>query len=332
MENVVPPPNHRGALILACFGVVSLLIGGSLTFLSTLKSSEQSGCHAEFFLLNARRRCEVDEPPKKQEYDRLLGDLTAKVGQWIASKQASHVTFYFRDLENGPIFSLNEQEHFAPASLLKVPIMIALLKEAESDESLLNEEIGLEDAIPAGQNIFDQTKTLVLGQKYPMTEVLRRMIVYSDNSSKELLRTYLEKRSPGILDQTFIDLGISLQNADGSNFLTVKSYASLFRSLFNASYLNREMSQRALALLADVEFSYAIEAGIPEDVVTAHKFGFLDTNTHEVQLHDCGIVYAPSFPYLLCMMTRGQDTNNIMSIMAELSHDIFEEVSTRIDD
>ncbi len=324
--------SRRGALILSSFGIISLLIGGALTFQLVLEKNHEKECNTAFFLLNARRRCEADEPSKKQEYDLLLARLKGKVDRWQKSGQATHVTFYFRDLENGPIFGLNEQEHFAPASLLKVPIMIALLKQAETNPALLQEEVGLKDSIPPGQNVFDQTKTLVLGQNYTIEEVLRRMIVYSDNSSKELLRLYLEAHWPGVLDQTFIDLGISLQNSDGSHFLTVKSYASLFRSLFNASYLNREMSQRALALLADVEFSYAIEAGVPENIVTAHKFGFLDTENHEVQLHDCGIVYAPPFPYLLCMMTRGQDTNNIMSIMAELSYDIFEEVSTRIDD
>lgn len=322
---------YAGAM-LASFGIISLLISGGIVVHIALQGSQQHDCHEKFFLLNARRRCESDEPPKKQEYDLLLASLTKKVEQWKGNGQATHITVYFRDLENGPIFGLNEQEHFAPASLLKVPIMIALLKKAESNPALLQEQVSLEGSIPPGQNVFDQTKTLILGQQYSIAEVLRRMIVYSDNSSKELLRSYVEANWPGTLEQIFIDLGISLQNPDGSNFLTVKSYASLFRSLYNASYLNREMSQQALELLAEVQFSYGIEGGVPEGIVTAHKFGYLETKDTENQLHDCGIIYAPQFPYLLCVMTRGDDTGEITSIMAEISHDIYAEVSTRNDD
>jgi beta-lactamase class A len=157
------------------------------------------------------------------------------------------------------------------------------------------------------------------------------MIVYSDNASKELLHRHLESISPGILQQTFIDLGIALQKPDGSNYITVKTYASLFRGLFNASYLNREMSQYALELLASVEFPNGIVAGLPSGTVVAHKFGFLDLQPDERQLHDCGIVYHTKTPYLLCVMTRGKDPEEISSIIGKISKAVYDEVSLSLD-
>lgn len=307
--------------------LIVLTVTGVFIARSIQNSSSTHNCATIFNLLNARRRCEKDEPPKKQEYDELLQTLTWRIEEWIQNDDISHVTVYFRDLENGPIFGIDEHEKFAPASLLKVPIMIAVLKYAELYPEILDEKIGFGATIPEGQNIFDPAQTIVANTTYTVDEVMRRMIVYSDNSSKELLRRHLEKISPGILDQTFIDLGISLQNPDGSQFLTIKSYASLFRSLYNASYLNREMSQKALRLLSQVEFSKGIMGGIPTGTTVSHKFGFLDVNANERQLHDCGIVYHPKTPYLLCIMTRGKEREKISSVIGKISKMVFEEVS-----
>ncbi len=292
-------------------------------------SVPEVNCETAFSLLNPRRRCEKDEPPKKQEYDLLLDAITWRISEWKKSGDATHVSVHFRDLENGPIFSIQEKEQFAPASLLKVPIMIALLKYAEVHPEILDQKLSIGNTEPEGRNILDPNKTLLVHEEYSVKEILRRMIVYSDNISKELLRQHLESISPGIIDQTFIDLGISLQNADGSQFLTIKSYASLFRSLFNASYLNREMAQEALELLSHVEFTDGIVAGVPAGTRVAHKFGFLDVGPDARQLHDCGIVYHPQTPYLLCIMTRGKNPEVSSSIISKISEMVFAEVSLR---
>lgn len=158
---------------------------------------------------------------------------------------------------------------------------------------------------------------------------MRRMIVFSDNTSKELLRLRLESLSPGIIDQTFIDLGISMQNPDGSQFITVSSYASLFRILYNASYLDRDSSQLALQLLLESEFPNGIESGVPKTTQVAHKFGYLDFLPTEKQFHDCGIVYHPKRPYLLCVMTRGKDPDTIVSVIGKISEAVWDEVEVR---
>ncbi len=38
-----------------------------------------------------------------------------------------------------------------------------------------------------------------------------------------------------------------------------------------------------------------------------------------VEAHDCGIVYYPDSPYLLCVMTRGKDTGQLESIIGKIS-------------
>jgi hypothetical protein len=45
---------------------------------------------------------------------------------------ASEIGVYFRDLNNGPWFGVDEKREFVPASLLKIPLMLNFYKIAET--------------------------------------------------------------------------------------------------------------------------------------------------------------------------------------------------------
>jgi beta-lactamase class A len=123
---------------------------------------------------------------------------------------------------------------------------------------------------------------------------------------------------------------VPLEGDGGDVALSVKEYASFFRVLYNASFLTREHSEQALALLAETDFPYGIESGLPPGTVVAHKWG-IRTSTVQgedvEQLHDCGLVYYPNHPYLLCVMTRGDDTLRQAQLIAEVSRVVYDEVT-----
>jgi len=83
--------------------------------------------------------------------------------------------------------------------------------------------------------------------------------------------------------------------------------------LFNATYLNKELSEKALEILSKINYKDGLIAGLPNDIQVSHKFGITSTNKGGVskkELHDCGIVYTDT-PYLICVMTK--DSNNIQN-------------------
>jgi len=82
-----------------------------------------------------------------------------------------------------------------------------------------------------------------------------------------------------------------------------------------------------LEFLSQVEFKEGIVAGVPRDVVVSHKFGERGTaDSNTLQLHDCGIVYYPSNPYLLCVMTRGSDFEKLKEVIKTISATIYREI------
>lgn len=157
------------------------------------------------------------------------------------------------------------------------------------------------------------------------------MIIYSDNAAYELL---LENIDNSKLFNVYKDLDVDISKAQddpNGNIITVKDYASFFRILFNASYLNQDMSEKALKLLSQSQYYKGLVAGTPENITISHKFGerqFLPSK--EKQLHDCGIIYFPQKPYLLCIMTRANDFDQAANFIKEISNTVFNKISKNI--
>jgi hypothetical protein len=65
-------------------------------------------------------------------------------------------------------------------------------------------------------------------------------------------------------------------------------------------------------------------------VPVAHKFAERsDPQTGEKQLHDCGIVYYPRHPYLLCVMTKGPGFEGLAGVVARVSRMVYSEVDAQ---
>jgi len=252
-----------------------------------------------------------------------------KIEQLIALHKSTEdivvASVYFRDLNNGAVIGVDSDEKFVPASLLKVPIMLAVFHKAEDNPDFLNMQVRYDaraDAVP-----MLSTRTLEAGQYYTVERLTRAMLAESDNNAAFLLKALV---GPKAVEDVYVDLGLSIPGVrDPDDEIRVKEYGTFFRMLYNASYLSRANSQKALEMLAGSTFADGLRAGVPADVVVAHKYGERYRQDAKVrQLHDCGIVYYPPRPYLLCIMTRGEDFNDLKATIKDLSRLVYEEVSS----
>lgn len=271
--------------------------------------------------INPLLECNVDSIIQ----DKSLTNLKNK----LRENYSQDTSIYFRDMNNGPWFGINEKELFSPASLIKVPLMIAYLKKAEKDPSIFDKKI-LNTSLynPRTQNIQPRV-TLAQNQTYTVRQLIEQMIIYSDDTSYNLLNSEISANELlSVYDDLGVDISLAEQNPNG-NILSVKAYASFFRILFNASYLNKEMSEYALKILSQTDYKDGLNSGIPSTIQTAHKFGerqYLDTGLK--QLHDCGIIYLPKKPYLLCIMTRGNNFDILKNKISNISKEIYIEISS----
>jgi beta-lactamase class A len=71
-------------------------------------------------------------------------------------------------------------------------------------------------------------------------------------------------------------------------------------------------------------------AGVPAGIPVAHKFGETGQVGGERQLHDCGIVYYPNSPYILCIMTRGNNFEELPNIIKQISSEVYKHVDGQV--
>ena len=294
-------------------------------------------CGERYRLVNALVACNGPPVISKRAYDPLRDELLAMLRARVESGAIGGYSVFFRDLANGPTFGIDEYSRFVPASLLKLPLVLAFLAEEEDRPGLLQREIVYEggEAVPVEQNIRPGV-SLERGRAYPVRTLLENTLRYSDNFSYLALRRYQRSTPDGDarLLQTYRELGIVSPNNPLDETVSVRGYASLFRLLYNASYLDADLSELALSWLAASDYKDGLVAGVPQGTAVAHKFGEraldgADAALGPRQFHDCGIVYYPKNPYLLCVMTRGAEFGPLIDTVRMVSSRVYAEVAAR---
>lgn len=261
----------------------------------------------------------------------LEDELTRYIQQKKYANETTHVSVYYRNLNNGNRFGINVKEMFSPASLMKLPILLVYLKLSEQDPSLLQKKLTY--IADLQENNFQQNvppeQLLIDNHDYSIQELLEHMIKYSDNKASILLSKNLKAQD---YESAFTSNDMVFPPVISGSFdnnLRVIDYARFFRILFNASYLNQKDSNYALQLLTQVDFENGLVAGVDKNIVIAHKFGERGIvgkdGREQKQLHDCGIIYYPLHPYILCVMTRGYDFGNLENIVTDISQKIYKE-------
>ena len=250
-----------------------------------------------------------------------------------AAGDISELSVYFRNLNNGNRFWTDEKELFSPASLMKLPLLLAYFKKEERDNGFLETKVTFTinwTSDDYKQNIIPD-KRLKAGQQYKIIDIINQMILYSDNEASIFLEKNIDESE---FRKVFTDIWIEFPPINDWNFdnnIRVVDYASFFRVLFNSSYLNRENSEKVLNILTKTRFKDGLVAGIDnDDIVISHKFGersiFGNNGIERKQLHDCWIVYYPWHPYVLCIMTRWYDRDKLKWVLQEVSSIVFQRV------
>lgn len=240
--------------------------------------------------------------------------LRTAMRDYIA-KQPTQIGAYFEYLPSGTSIGVNDQMEARLASLIKVPVVMAVYKDAEAGRLSLDASITLQT-----EDIDKRYGTLWrrgVGAKLTIRETIRINLVESDNTATRML---VRQLSEGAIDAVFDSLDVPKDRKEGAGVLSPKSYASILRSLYLSSYLEREDSNEILDLLTKTNFTDKIPAGVPKEIKVAHKIGVFEGMASQAVHNDCGIVYAPSRPYLLCIMVPGseQDARKHMQYLSKM--------------
>ena len=329
-QHIIPLVKKFLTLLIFC-GVGFFAFGAGAAF-HLLRDVQ---CERSYHLINAGVVCGSPRVIDKKDYTQTENALIALIEAEKTSGRLTDASVYFRDLKNGPIFGVNEAADYAPASLLKVPLALVYLTQAERNPEILNDQLSVSRPQWDFSEHYPSPTTIDPHTPHTVEDLLMHMLQYSDNNAYGVLLTHLyEEGKQGIATQVFLELGFIDPVDIYDETLSVRQYAGILRTLYSSSFLNAALSEKMLGWLAASDFTQGLAGGIPDDMVIAHKFGervLPDSKGggKTSQLHDCGIIYYPGNPYLLCVMTRGSDMDSLTATIRRISSMVYDEVNSR---
>lgn len=218
-----------------------------------------------------------------------------------------HLGFYYKNLVTGLEYGLRESEAYLAASVIKFPLYLHILAEAERGNLSLTEKLRISEAdkMPGCGAI----SLLTGGQEIDIAALCRLMICISDNTATNVLirRCGIENINAGFrrvgLKQTVLRryLFDSEASARGQeNTISPREMGMLLERLYRRNYVNPEVSELALETLLGQQVCHKLEGKLCGCVDVAHK-----TGEDENLSNDVGIVFAKE-PFILCF--AGHDT------------------------
>jgi beta-lactamase class A len=214
----------------------------------------------------------------------------------------------------------NEYASFHAASMMKVPVMIELYRQAQEGSLRLDDPIRVKNEFRSsvGGGRFsltpeeDSCEALYtrIGEKRPIRTLMREMIAASSNLATNLL---LETVGADAVTQTmrrygaehiWVRRGVEDMRAyrrGYNNETSAHDLLVLFERIARGRAVSEDVSHEMIDLLKKQEHTDMIPARLPEAVEVAHKTGWIPGVRH-----DAGIVYVPGGPtYVLVFLSKG---------------------------
>ena len=296
-HNTVDYQGSQQGYSLAAIGIAVLSVMAlalSAYFMGTMQVANRSGhSQVEKYPFLAQR---LFEP----EHNDLIVNFT-QLREVMRSTQKEHglpVGVYFEYLPTGSSIGVNDQFEVELGSLAKVPAVMATYKNIE--DGVISPDTNMTLKPEYLDNQFGSMWQKGAGAKVTVREAIKASLVESDNTAVNALIASIPNASH---EAVFERLDLPKTTDGVFPTMSPKGYASIFRSLYLSTYLSYEHSNAILDYLSKTKFTDKLPAGVPSSVKVSHKIGVFNTpETKTTVYNDCGIVYVPQRPYILCIM------------------------------
>jgi len=229
----------------------------------------------------------------------------------IASQMTSipgHTGFYYKNLVTDCEYGVRENELFFAASVIKLPLFMHILREAQAGRMNMEEKLLVidEDKVPICGAL-----TLFTGPvEADVRTLCRLMISISDNTATNRLIRYasIEGAAEGFramgLEKTKLKrmmYDYKAAQAGLQNVICLREMGMLLEQLHHGTFVSPEVCKEALDVLLLQQVDHKLNGRICGAVPVAHKTGEDDGLSNDV-----GIVYAKQ-PFVICF--AGHDTD-----------------------
>jgi len=311
------PPKYVLPLIATSLTVNSLLLG----YVYLLETKEERTQNEHPLLA---KRILIQRPN-----DVLINFIPLrKVLREYAESYGDKIGIYFEYLPSGTSIGINSTDEVKLASLSKIPLAMSIMKKASSGKLALTDVVTLKQE-HIDSNYGDGWK-LGAGAKLTIEELLKLALQKSDNTAyKALFDLLTGEEVNAVYSDLDIEVNKEVINGQLYPIISPKAYSSIFRSLYLSSYLSEEDSSYLLKILTESIFKDTIEAPIPKSIPVAHKVGIFKSSDLQQDVYiDCGLIYNPLRPYILCIFIKDTTEETADAQLAHISNLIYLYISS----
>lgn len=303
-----------------CLLIVSIMLIGYLAIQlrnkADLKTSEN-----EYNLLSPDvARSNINHFLAHKDTAVSYAELKPLVVETLTNNVKGHFSFYLEDLTSGTRLGINENDLYRAWSLLKVSVMVTILKKVEQQKLSLDRKVPLKPEANESESVFPSADRAAVSLS--VRELIDRLIKLSDNKASFALAKLFTAEE---FQEGLLAMGLPQTPPDQPKtnlpLVSAKHYANLLRSLYYSGYLKKPFCQLALAILSDTVYDSQIRKDVPYSINLAHMVGF---NAGCGDFHDCGIIYLPGKPYLLCVMSTGSTREESDRVISMVSRQVYE--------
>ncbi len=246
---------------------------------------------------------------------RASRELRERQQRWLALKPGLEADIrrfngecgvIIKDLSSNWEFTYRQNKRFPAASLLKLPIMLAILDASERGKINLYDTLQLRDGYKTGGS--GVLKTLPAGTVLTIHELLEFMIGASDNTATNILigmmdypyfNTWFEGFGLRYTNLSRKMMDFRLRKKGVENYTSAADISFALEKIYRREFINCELSEQCLLMLKKQRVKDRIPARLPDGTVVAHKTGLENRICH-----DAGIVFTPNGDFLICVLTR----------------------------
>jgi beta-lactamase class A len=284
-----------------------------------LKLTSQKGFHLVQPLLKANQENESEEFTTLRARIQNLFEDNKRTGILTSS------SVYLFSLSDGKWMYINPNEVYHPGSMMKMPMLLTYLKEADLNPEMLNKKFLLSYDIKVPAQTFTSSMTLEKGKSYTARELLKYMAAFSDNYATRILNENADVKN---FVKTFTDLNIPEPNVSDRFYETsAQNMSEFFIVLYYATYISRKNSEYAMELLTECDFKEGMLRDLPANTKVAHKFGeWGDNRVNAHEMHEAGVVYLQNKPYLLTVVTKGSNSRDLAMVISKVSKLVYDDM------
>jgi len=219
---------------------------------------------------------------------------------------------YFQDLQSKAILGLSAQEKMTAASLIKLPTILTLYREAEAGRINLDTIYRLQEADRQGGAGSLQSKPV--GYEISYRKLAELMGKQSDNTAQHIIAKILgEEKIQATVD------GLGMKNTSFAENLTTPQDMGIFwERLYRGRVVSDKSRDEILGFLTNTIWEERIPAGVPKGIRVAHKIG-----TETGVISDAGIVFSQK-PFILVIMTQNANEIEAKKALPEIAKKIYE--------